>query len=47
MNYNMILTPKKDLKLFIELHPEMYNDELHSDLFSEEEKQNLSQSLRG
>ena len=46
MAEDMILIPKKDLKLFIELNPEMYDDEIHCDLFTETEKSNLSQALR-
>jgi hypothetical protein len=33
-------------KEYIEKHPEEFNDEEHGDLFTEEEKHNLSQSLR-
>ena len=33
-------------KEYIETHPEEYDDDLHGDLFTDEEKENLSMSLR-
>ena len=37
----------KQLRLYIQENPEEYNGEKHGEFFSDEEKENLSQSLRG
>ena len=37
----------KQLRLYIQENPEEYQEEKHGEFFSDEEKENLSQSLRG